>query len=432
MDFIDSWRKTHYAHEVTPNLDGKEVTLMGWAREIRLHGKIGFLILADRSGDCQAFIKGDLFDKLKELNREDVVAIKGKVQKTDKSNRGVEVVISDLKVLNKSKTPLPLDVAEKTPADFDTRFDARVLDLRRPKVAAIFKIRGKILEAAREYFTKDGFMEIETPKMIAAASEGGAELFPIKYFGEAAFLRQSPQIYKELMTSAFEKVFEIGPVFRAEPSDTTRHLTEVTQMDIEMGFATEEDTWAVMEGLIPHIYKKVKEECSDSLEALDVDLQVPKTPFEKKSYEEIIELANKHDIKLKFGDDIPPAVERLITETYKKPTITYNWPMELKPYYVMPHEDKPELSHGFDLVMDGLELASGGRRIHDADLYTEMIRKKGMNPENFKEIIEFYRLGMPPHAGWAIGVDRLTMIICGLENVKEAVLFPRDMKRLTP
>jgi aspartyl-tRNA synthetase len=434
-DKLGDWRKTHYTNEISPELNGKETTLMGWVREVRQLGSISFVILADRTGTVQlTFLKKnkELFDKIAELNREDVIAIKGKIQKAEKSNRGVEVLPSELKVLNQSVTPLPLEVTGKTPADLDTRLNARVLDLRKPEINAIFKIRDRILTAAREYFEQNNFAEIESPKIIASASEGGAALFPVTYFEEEAFLRQSPQIYKELMTAAFERVYEIGPVFRAEPSDTPRHLAEVVQMDIEMGFADETDTWGALEGALNYIYKEVSEKCAPELKILGRDLKVPKIPFERKSYTEVIDLLNKKGLKIKWGEDIPPEGEKIISDSFKGPVIVYEYPMELKPYYIHPHDTDPKLSYGFDLIGEGIELASGGRRIHDSELYTKMLKEKGLNPDNFKEIIQFFRLGMPPHAGWAIGVDRLAMAICGLDNVREAVLFPRDLKRLNP
>ena len=437
LDDIADWRKSHYASEISAKLDGKKVILMGWMREIRLHGKLAFIVLADRSGDCQVTVKEDeagekLFAKVKNLNREDVIAVKGTVKATKQTKRGAEVLISELKLLNVARSPLPLDVAEKTPALLDTRLDNRVLDLRKPKNLAVFKIRAEILRAAREYFAENSFREIESPKIIATATEGGAELFPVSYYDKAAFLRQSPQLYKELMTACFEKVFEIGTVFRAEPSETTRHLSEVTQMDIEMGFATEEDVWKVFDGLVPHIYSSVKKNCTEELETLGVDLKVPKSPFKRISYTDTIKELNKKGVKLKWGDDIPPEGERAITEIYKNPVIVYGYPSEMKPFYIAIDEKDSKISRGFDLIMHGLEIASGGRRIHDPKMYEARLKAKGLNPENFKEITKFYHLGMPPHAGWAIGVDRLTEVICGLNNVREAVLFPRDVKRLTP
>ena len=436
MDSLEDWRKTHYTSEVLPILDGKEITLMGWLREIRLHGSVAFLILADREGDCQvtilkkAFPK--LFPKLTDLNREDVIAVRGTVQKSDQTNRGVEVLLNELKVINKSETPLPLEITEKTPAELDTRFDARVLDLRKPRTVAIFKIRNQILKSARDYFTNAGFMEIESPKIIATATEGGADLFPVSYFKKKAFLRQSPQLYKELMTACFEKVFEIGPVFRAEPSDTTQHLAEVTQIDIEMGFANEKDTWEVMEGVLGKIYSDVAKNNKRELEMLGVKLEVPKIPFERISYTDALKLFEKNGLQLKFGEDVPPKGERILSGHFKKPVILYEFPAELKPYYIHPHEKDKKLTYGFDLIMDGMEFASGGRRVHSYELYNEMLKKKGLNPKAFEDISKFWKYGVPPHSGWAIGLDRLVMSICGLKNVREAVLFPRDLKRLTP
>jgi len=435
MDSISDWTKTHFTNEIVPALDGKKVTLMGWLRDIRLHGNLAFLVLADREGDAQVTVlkknAPKAFEKLAEITRESAIAVKGTVKKTDKTNRGVEVILDDIKLLNKSKTPLPLEVNEKVLAELDTRLDARVLDLRKPRISAIFKIRAQVLKSARDYLTENNFREIETPKMIASATEGGAELFPINYFEKKAFLRQSPQIYKELMTSCFEKVFEIGQVFRAEPSDTTQHLAEVTQLDIEMGFADETATWTVAEGILKQIYSDVAKNCTKELKVLGVTLAQPKKMV-VKTYTEILKQIEKKGLKLKWGSDIPPEGERIIHELYKAPVIISEMPMEQKPYYIHPHEKDKKLSYGFDLIFEGMELASGGRRIHDPEMYVAGLKSKGLNPKQFESTIEFYKFGMPPHAGWAIGVDRLVMVMLGLNNVREAVLFPRDAKRLTP
>jgi len=435
MDSISNWRKTHFTSEIVPALNGKKVILMGWLRDIRLHGNLAFLVLADREGDAQVTVlkknAPKAFAKLSEITRESAIAVKGTVKKTDKTKRGVEVILEEIKLLNKSKTPLPLEVNEKVLAELDTRLDARVLDLRKPRISAIFKIRAQVLKSSRDYLTENKFIEIETPKMIASATEGGANLFPISYFDKEAFLRQSPQLYKELMTSCFEKVFEIGQVFRAEPSDTAQHLAEVTQLDIEMGFADETDTWKVMEEVLKRIYSDVARNCAKELKTLDIQFQQPKKMV-VKTYTEILKQIAGKGLKLKWGDDIPPEGERIITELYDAPVIISEMPMEQKPFYICQHEKDPKLSYGFDLIFEGMELASGGRRIHDPEQYVEGLKSKGLNPKQFEDIIKFYRFGMPIHAGWAIGVDRLVMAMCGLNNVREAVLFPRDAKRLTP
>ena len=434
VEDLNNLRRTRRTSEITDK--DTEVVLMGWVHETRDLGGVKFFLLRDREGTAQIlFKKGkttpELMEKFANLGKEDVVAVKGMIQKNPKAPGGFEVLPSELKILNQAEV-LPLDVTGKTPADFDTRLNARVVDLRRRNIGAIFRVRAEILIAARNYFELNGFFEIDTPRIIATATEGGAELFPISYFNREAFLRQSPQIYKELMTACFEQVYEIGPVFRAEPSDTTRHLAEITQMDIEMGFADETDTWKALEGVIHEICKEVKANCSVELQDLGVDIRVPELPFKRISYTDMIKILQKAGLKLEWGDDIPPEAERKITELYTDPVIIYDYPMKMKPYYIHPHLDDPKLSYGFDLIMGGIEISSGGRRIHDPELYIKMIKEKGMNPDNFESVIKFFRWGMPPHAGWSVGIDRLTMILCGLKNVKEAVLFPRDVKRLTP
>ncbi|MAF89298.1 MAG: aspartate--tRNA(Asn) ligase [archaeon] len=435
LDNIGKLRKTHYASEIVPAMDGKDAVLMGWAREIRLLGNLVFVVLSDRSGDCQVTFLSKTkkaFEIAQELNREDVIAIKGKIKKSTKTNRGVEVLAEEIFVLNKSKTPLPLEITEKTPSDLDTRLNSRVLDLRKPKSVAVFKIRNQILESAREYFTEQGLMEIESPKIIASASEGGAALFPVSYYDKEAFLRQSPQLYKELMTACFERVFEIGHVFRAEPSDTIHHLSEVTQMDIELGFATEEDTWEILEGVINRIYSDVSEKQMEALEMLGQKIKIPKIPFKRITYDEAVEFLDKQGVKIKWGDDTSREHEKMITDHFKGPVIVHDYPMDMKPFYIAHREDNPKISYGFDLFMEGVEISSGGRRVHEAAQYIENLKAKDLNPAEFADIIKFYEYGMPPHAGWAIGVDRLTMLIAGVENVRETVLFPRDLKRLTP
>ena len=434
VEELNDLRRTKRTSEITDK--DTEAVLMGWVHELRDLGGVKFFLLRDREGIFQIlFKKGktspELMAKFNELGKEYVVAVKGTIQRNQKAPGGFELLPTELKILNTAET-LPLDVTGRVPADFDTRLNARVVDLRRRKIGAIFRIRDAILTAARDHLEVKGFIEIETPRIIATATEGGAALFPISYFNREAFLRQSPQIYKELMTACFEDVYEIGPVFRAEPSDTPRHLAEITQMDIEMGFADETDTWVVLEELIHDICKYVKERCSIELGELGVDLKIPEFPFKRIPYTEMIETLNKEGLKLEWGDDIPPEGERKITELYEDPVIIFDYPMEMKPYYIHPHPDDPKLSYGFDLIMNGIEICSGGRRIHDPELYLKMIKEKGMNPESFKDVVKFFKWGMPPHAGWSVGVDRLAMILCGLKNVKEAVLFPRDIKRLTP
>lgn len=334
-----------------------------------------------------------------------------------------------------SATPLPLDVAEKVPAELDTRLDNRFLDARRPRVSAIFKIRNAVQHATRNFFFENGFIEINTSKIVAAATEGGTELFPIAYFEKEAFLNQSPQLYKQMMMAAgFEKVYEIGPIFRAEEHNTTKHLNEATSIDIEVSFTDHLGVMQTLEDLIRDIYQFVDKTCSDAIADLGLDdFAVPEKGFPRLPYSEAIEIASatcEEDIA--YGDDIGTAAERAIGEEMGRLYFIVDWPSSIRPYYAMPYENDPEICKAFDMMHPRMELSSGAQRVHQHDLLVEQIAKKGLNPENFEFYLNPFRFGMPPHAGWGLGAERLVTTMLGLPNVREAVLFPRDRHRVVP
>jgi aspartyl-tRNA synthetase len=336
---------------------------------------------------------------------------------------------------SRPSTKLPADVSEKVPAELDTRLDARFLDVRRPRVAAVFEIRSAACYAINEYLHSNGFTAITTPKIVAAATEGGTELFPIAYFDKEAFLNQSPQLYKQMMMAAgCEKVYEIGPIFRAEEHATTKHLNEATSIDIEVSFADHHEVMRILEDLIRKTYEYVDKTCSVQIANAGVeDFTVPKGTFPRLPYAEAIGIAAKKiEDPIKYGDDVSPAAERAIGAEMGGHYFIVDWPSEIRPYYAMQYEDDPSICRAFDMMHPRMELSSGAQREHRYDVLVRQIAKKGLNPESFEFYLRPFRYGMPPHAGWGLGADRLVMTMLGLSNVREAVLFPRDLHRLVP
>ncbi|RPJ53792.1 MAG: aspartate--tRNA(Asn) ligase, partial [Methanobacteriota archaeon] len=338
-------------------------------------------------------------------------------------------------VISSSASPLPLDVVEKVPAELDTRLDARFMDLRRPRVTAVFLVRSAVIQATNEFLFARGFTQIATPKVVAAATEGGTELFPIAYFEREAFLNQSPQLYKQMMMAAgFEKVFEMGPIFRAEEHNTTKHLNEATSIDIEVSFADHQDVMQLLEDLVAHVYAAVGDRCSDPLANLGCErFSVPKRPFPRIPYREAIEIAaRKTGEDIAYGDDIGTTAEKALGEEIGEHYFIVDWPTAIKPYYAMPYEDDPSVCKAFDMMHPRMELSSGAARVHQHDLLVEQIQAKGLCPDNFEFYLKPFRYGMPPHAGWGLGAERLVMTMLDLANIREAVLFPRDRHRLVP
>ncbi len=435
---LGDWRRTHYSRQVKPDMNSQKVTLMGWIHEIRDLGGIIFLLLRDRDGITQITapskkVSPELFEEIRKLRKESVVAVKGSVQESGKAPGGVEIIPEELKLLNQSQQPLPLDPTEKVRAEIDTRLDSRFLDLRKHSVNSIFKIKSRMLHSIRLFLEEQEFIEINTPKLVASATEGGTELFPITYFEREAFLGQSPQLYKQMMmATSLDKVYEIAPIFRAEEHDTLRHLNEAISIDVEVAFADQDDVMILLEEMVANAIKDVKENCGEELEAIDVALEVPKTPFPRLEYSEVVDLVNSQGVNLRYGEDLSRAAEKAMGEVMDGYYFISDWPSEIKPFYVMPNSENPEVSHAFDLMYRDLEVSSGAMRVHLHDLLVERIKSKGLNPESFNRYLAAFQYGMPPHAGWGLGAERFTMCLTGAQNVRETVLFPRDRRRLTP
>ena len=402
-------------------------------------GGIAFLVLRDRKGLAQVtlvkkLLGKEVFKSARSISRESVVMVRGNVKAEPKAPRGYEILPTEIQVLNAAQVPLPLDPTEKVECELDTRLDARFMDIRRPSVLAAFEIESAVLQCLRSYFYQKGVTEVFTPKIVAAATEGGTDLFPISYFEKEAFLNQSPQLYKQMLMSAgMDRVFEIGPIFRAEEHDTRRHLNEAISIDIEISFADDKAVMEILEEAVAGAYSYVAENCRYQLEVLGLDLQVPKLPFKRITYTEALGLAGeKAGVKMQWGDDLDTETERFLGETIGEHYFLTDWPSSIKPYYTLPYEDKPEVCRGFDLMHPRMELASGAQRVHDYSQLVERIIGKGLDPDGFEFYLKAFRYGMPPHAGWGLGLSRLVMTMLKLENIRDAVLFPRDRRRLVP
>lgn len=423
---------------VTPESGSAEIA--GWVHEVRDLGGLAFMLIRDRTGIIQVTIPKKKVSEavlaaVKAVSRESVVRVSGPVKAIDKAPGGRELVPESIEIISLAETPLPLDVSEKVSAELDTRLDARFLDVRRPRVAAVFEIRSAATYAINEFLHNEGFTNITTPKIVAAATEGGTELFPIAYFDKEAFLNQSPQLYKQMMMAAgCEKVYEIGPIFRAEEHNTTKHLNEATSIDIEVSFADHHEVMRILENLIVKTYEYVDKTCSVQLANIEVeDFAIPKAPFPRLPYSEAIGIAAKKiEDPITYGDDVSPAAERAIGAEMGGHYFIVDWPSEIRPYYAMQYEDDPSICKAFDMMHPRMELSSGAQREHRHDILVKQIAQKGLNPESFEFYLRPFRYGMPPHAGWGLGADRLVMTMLGLSNVREAVLFPRDLHRLVP
>jgi nondiscriminating aspartyl-tRNA synthetase len=437
LDVLADWKRTHHTSDVTPTLNGAEVTIFGWVQEIRDLGGIRFIILQDREGTLQITIpkkkvSPELLSKFDMLQRRFCIAVKGTVKETKMTPRGIEVIPNQIKILNTAGEQLPLDVTGKTPANIETRLDARALDLCQEENVAAFRVQHVALEAIREFLFDKGFVEVHTPRIIATATEGGAALFSVDYFGSKAYLAQSPQLYKEQLVMSFEKVFEVGPFFRAEVSNTRRHLSEFTSVDIEKAFANAEDVMALLEQGIHHVCKLVKEKCVKELATLKHKLDVPELPFKRLTYTQVLSDLKQQGVEIPFGEDIPTEAFRTLSKLYPTFYFITDWPTHAKAFYIKPCDDNSELCEGFDLMWRWIELVSGGTRIADKELLVSRLQEQGLNPEAFRHHLQAFDYGMPPHAGWAIGLERLTMVLTGKKNIREVTFYPRDRLRLTP
>ncbi len=431
--------RSHYSKELSKNQNNSTVTVAGWVEDIRNLGSIAFLILRDRKGTLQLTIlkkkTPELFEKMISLPRESVISVKGLCKENEKVRNGYEILPESFDVLSVAETPLPLGVVDKVEADFDTRLDNRVIDLRKPETQAIFKIRNAVLAAAHEYLRSQSFLEVHTPKIIASSSEGGTDVFKLRYFEKEAFLAQSPQLYKQsLMATGLDRVYEIAWYFRAEEHNTRRHLNESTAVDVEMAFIKdEEEVMGILEHLV-HAMWKCASECNEELGVLKKTVTIPKLPFTRLRYDDVISKIQGRNSPTQWGMDLSTEDERLLGDIMREQGVDFyfitKYPLESKPFYTMP--DKEKYSRGFDLECKGVEISSGSQRIHDVSLLIERLKACGLNPKDFDAYLKAFRFGMPPHGGFGFGIERFLMELLELSNIRECILFPRDRTRLTP
>lgn len=430
-----------------PQKIGQTVKIQGWLQTLRDQKKMQFLIVRDSSGLVQvAHYKPSseaLAEQISQVTDESAVTITGKVVENPVVKLGgLEVQLETLEVSNLSESPLPFDpYAETLPAQ-DFRLDWRYLDLRRPVNLLLFQVQTTVLAAFREYWLKNSFIEINSPKLLGAPSESGAELFEVPYFERKAYLAQSPQFYKQMaMAAGFERVFEIGPVFRADPSFTARHMTEFTSIDMEMSWVdSHEDVMAFEENMLAYVYSRVKEaHGSQIIELMNVDLQVPTVPFPRIPMAEAVDILKKRGYTLppeKKGD-IDPGGERelgaYVKETYNHDFVFLtDWPIAVRPFYHMRYADNPAITKSFDLIACGLEITTGAQREHRPDILAKQAIEKGLHLEPIQFYLDFFRYGCPPHGGLAIGLSRLAMVMLGINNIRETVYIFRGPTRLNP
>ncbi len=428
------------SNEVTVS-DGN-VSVGGWVQDIRNLGGISFITMRDRAGTYQITmpkkkIDPELFGMLTGLSRESIVRIEGEVKESNQTATGWEIIPTAAELISEAGVPLPLGVVDKVDVQMDTRLNHRFMDVRKPEVKAIFELKSLMVDLFEEAVSDLQFTRVYTPKIGAAGAEGGAELFKVQYFDKPAYLAQSPQLYKQiLMSSGLDRVYEIGPAFRAEQSNTNRHVTEFISFDGEMSWiGSQEDVMRTIEEVIDHVLTGLKERGAKQLEILGKDLVIPARPYPILTYSECLSIVQAAGLDLKEGDDLGTEGEKVVGEHMAaKGCDLYfiaEYPEEAKPFYIMEKDGTP-YSFSFDLDYKGQEISSGGQREHRYDKLVERMQKKGLNPDDFEFYLEAFRFGMPPHGGWGIGIERLIVKALDLPNIREAILFPRDPARLSP
>ena len=431
---LGSLRRTHYSKELDPSKDGSDVTVMGWVLSVRGHGNISFLTIRDKLGQIQIVAKAgncpdETREKISKLKEHSSIGVSGKIKSSEKAPNGVEIIPTELRVFSDVEKIPPFEPQAKTVKNIDTRLEVRSIDLRRKVLQHIFTVRSQVLKTVRDYFYQEDFIEINTPKIIATATEGGAALFPIFYYNKEAFLAQSPQLYKEQLTMSFEKVFEIAPIFRAEPSRTNRHLAEAISIDLEEAFVDYNDVMDRIEQIIKKTIQSVNDYTKENN---DVEFTVPNVPelIPRYTYTELVEKMQKAGVKTEWGDDLYPSnLQKIGLDGFY---FIKDWPTGPKPFYVKVSKENPKISDSFDLMFGDLELSSGSTRIEKKEELVERMKNKGMKVDAFEYHLGAFDYGVPPHAGCGIGLERLMMALTGTENIRDTTFYPRDVDRLTP
>jgi aspartyl-tRNA synthetase len=433
-------KRTHYTNEIKTG----EVVLSGWINKIRDLGRVKFIILRDCEGIAQitfkkGIIKDTLFEVIKGLGQEDIISVRGNVIKRENAPQGVEVIPNEVDVVNKAIRPLPIDISGKIESNLDVRLDWRVLDLRRPETTAIFKVQAKIVEAMMKFLNEKRFLQVFTPCLMGTASESGSEVFPVVYFEKNAFLRQDPQLHRQLLIAAgFEKIYDLGPNWRAEPSHTPRHLCEYRACAVEFAFMlNESDIMRIEEELIIAALKTVRKECQKELYLLGKEVSIPSTPFPEFKFPEVYDILEEFGKKIEYGEDYDRESEnilsRYVKEKYGNDFFFVNrFPYKVKPFYVMKVDENPQWARSVDMIYKGLEQSSGGQREHRYKKIIQQIKEKQMNVNSLDWFTKFFKYGVPPHGGFCLGIERFVKQLLDLKNIREGVLFPRAPERLLP
>ena len=419
---------------------GETVRLSGWVHTLRTFREVKFVLLRDRGGVVQTVVDPGSSIDVSAIGKEYCVEVEGTVANEPRAPGGAEVHLSSLRVLSTAEEP-PLEINHppkmaKTHAD--KILDHRAISLRALGIRAIFEVQAVIVQAFSEYLRSQGFTEVKTSKIVATGTEGGANVFEIDYFGTPAFLAQSPQFYKQIMVgSGLERVFEVGPVYRAEKHETSRHINEYVSLDYEMGFIeSEQDVMRMQMGLMRHIVETVRERCAKQVERLGAKLPEIGDEIPQVTFADALEIVQATGHRGPPGDFDPEGERRLAAwaeETHGSEFLyVVGYPLSKRPMYTYFREDDPSVSRSFDLLFRGLEITTGSQRIHDYALLVEQMRERKLDPEEYDYYLAAFRHGMPPHGGLAIGLERLTMQLLGISNVKLATLFPRDRHRLMP
>ncbi|MFA5729889.1 MAG: aspartate--tRNA(Asn) ligase [Candidatus Paceibacterota bacterium] len=415
--------------------ENKQAVIKGRVFNIRNLGNIVFLIVQDYTGTIQVVV-----DKSTEVKTGDAVVITGLVKKDVRAKSGFEIKGEKLEVVSENIEDLPIDLSkEDINLNLNTLLDYRPLSLRHPRVQAIFKLYNILLKSYETVMREYDFIEIKTPKILGTATEGGANFFKVKYFEKEATLAQSPQFYKQIMVGVLERVFEVGSVFRAEPHFTTRHVNEYIGLDAEMGYISDfYEVAKTLNGVLKQVFAEIEKEGKPYLDLYNIELsKVPDSiPFIKLSEIKKI-IKEKYGHEVSEETDIDPKGEELAGKYAKEEfdsdfIFITHYPWSDRPFYTMPDPTNPEETCGFDLLYKGLEIATGGQRIHKHDELLSNMKKKGIKPDGMEFYVDTFKYAIPPHGGWGMGSERIIKQILNLESIKEAILFPRDVKRLIP
>lgn len=443
MDFISGVNKknTLEINEILAgDYMGKEISVNGAVHTIRDMGEVAFVVLRKREGLLQTVFEDGITNySIKDLKENSTVEVIGTVAKEDRAPNGFEIRLKEIKVLSEPAAPMPIPVNKwELKSNLETLLDLRMISLRNIKERAKFKIQEGIVRGFRDFLLTQGFTEIRTPKIVAKGAEGGANIFKLDYFGKKAELAQSPQFYKQAMVGVYDRVFEVAPVFRAEKHSTHRHLNEYTSMDFEMGYIDSfEDIMAMEAGMLQHTLKLLETEYEKELKILKVTLpkadKIPAVRFDEAKKK----VSEKYSRQIRNPYDLEPEEEVLISRYFKEEcdadfVFVTHYPSKKRPFYAMDDPQDEAYTLSFDLLFNGIEITTGGQRIHDYNMILDKIKARGMEEEGMQSYLMIFKHGMPPHGGLGLGLERLTMKIIGKDNVRETTLFPRDLTRLEP